>query len=295
MSSFEISYAAVRFLLLGMVTILSSSVSVAAAAAPPERPAYVSLGPNVSYTCGQSNRRLLDTRITADRITYIVSDPTTPPAGCRDNGVQVFPTPALPPGTYRVEVRDRSGIVVDLASIDETVTIRTTEPTQVVFTLFEPRTATHFVTANSADKTQLQSLGWQLVDDGFRVWPASGPAPDAAKSVCRYFYPTKATHFYSANPNDCAKLKSTAGFVDEGIAFRALVPIGGRCGLGTIPVYRLFDPERVNHRYTTNQDTVVSLVTSYLVQNDYGYPTRPDSRLSNAWYDEGIAFCSPTQ
>ena len=109
--------------------------------------------------------------------------------------------------------------------------------------------------------------------------------------MCRYFLPAKAkaTHFYSASAADCVVLKTAPGFVDEGIAFRALVPVLGSCGSGAKEVYRMFDPVRVNHRYVAGADTARAMVAAF-VDQDFMGPNIPST-----WINEGIAFCSPMQ
>ena len=151
-------------------------------------------------------------------------------------------------------------------------------------------TQRYFLTANSAD---LPALGimpgstffnfasggawpvWAKADLGFKVWPATGAAPAAAKPVCRFFNSRVATHFYSANTADCDALRGRADWVDEGTAFRVLLPQNGVCQLGTVPVYRLFSATLANHRYTTETETVIAMA-------------------AKGWVSEGVAFCSPS-
>ena len=233
---------------------------------------------------GDCVQQLLETVFTASTVTYVVSDLLFD--GCK--GHFVAKGPPLPPGTYTVTAKYRSGQVV--GGFIQPVIVASAPATTTVFALFHVPTSTHFVTASESDRSALLASGWIVAESGFVAWPSAGPAPPAARPVCRFFFPAKATHFYTANESDCASLKRTAGFVDEGIAFRALVPYGGQCGPGTRPVYRLFDPARVNHRYTLSVDTVAGMVTSTINQNFNELPDIPSS-----WRDEGIAFCSPIQ
>lgn len=278
------------------VTALGGFLANSSAVTSAVLPAYSSLSPNASYLCystGGRGRQLLEASVSATAINYVVSDLSPNVIGCTRSGTVYFQTPALPPGTYVIEVRDRRGQLVD-GSRDESVTISAAPPTITASTLFHPISNTFFATASVADREQLLALGWQIADSGFRVWPANGPAPVVTKPVCRFFYAARSTHFYTANEVDCTALKSAVGFAYEGIAFRALVPFGGRCGLGTKAVYRMFDSVRINHRYTDNPDTVTSTLVSVATQ-DSDFIQTPDSIIPGSWRDDGIAFCSPIQ
>ena len=262
----------------------------------PTYPAYTSFLLSVSYLCPpttMSARQLLEAAISTNTIKYVVSDVATGVPGCNRNGFLHFATPALPPGGYTIQVRSKSGEAV-AGNRDESVTIGVAPPTVTVFALFHPPSNTFFATASSVDRDQLLAARWQIADSGFYVWPCSGPAPSVAKAVCRFYYAARSTHCYTASAADCTSLKATAGFTYEGIAFYAQVPVGGRCGLGTKAVYRLFDPVRVNHRYTDNADTVTGNLLSY-AQQENEQVALPDTIIPSTWRDDGIAFCSPIQ
>lgn len=276
--------------------LVTSLLTTFAMSATPVYPAYTSFLLSVSYVCPPTTigaRQLLEAAVSANTIKYIVSDVTTGVSGCNRNGFIFFGTPALPPGEYAIQVRTKSGGAV-AGNRDETVTVGAAPPTTTVFTLFHPPSNTFFATASLLDRNQLLALGWQAADGGFNVWPVSGPVPSVAKAVCRFYYAARSTHFYTASAADCTALKGTAGFAYEGIAFYALVPVGGRCGLGTKAVYRIFDPVRVNHRYTDNADTVTGTLLSY-AQQENEQVALPDTIIPGTWRDDGIAFCSPIQ
>ena len=227
-------------------------------------------------------QQLLETVVTASSVTYIVSDVAA--TGCK--GKLRALGPHLPPGVFTVSAKFRSGANASSGS-GETYTVQAAPPTITAYTLFHPPTSTHFMTASEGDRNALLAQGWTVADAGFNVWPSAGPAPSASKPVCRLYFPAKMTHFYSASEKDCNTLRATSGFVDEGTAFRALVPFGGRCGPGTRPAYRLFNTVRVNHRYTSSTDTAASMVETF---TDLFFAGSQQS----TWTDDGIAFCSPT-
>ena len=92
--------------------------------------------------------------------------------------------------------------------------------------------------------------------------------------MCRFFNTRVASHFYSAKSDECASLRNRADWVDEGIAFRILLPKNGVCQTGTLPVYRLFNAALANHRYTRETETIILMA-------------------AKDWMNEGVAFCSP--
>ena len=264
----------------GIVVAVSLSTTNALAAAL-TIPAYSPI--TVSFPCA---KQVLESSASADRVSVIFSDPQA--VDCRGDLHAL--TPLLPPGSYTVTVRSASGVVGVGTPI--AVVVDPAPPTIPVFALFHQPTNTFFVTASQSDQSALLAQGWQTADAGFTVWPViSSPRPlPTTTPVCRFFVPAKATHFYSGNPTDCEALKTVAGFVDEGIVFRAIQPFGGVCGPGTRPVYRLFDPVRTNHRYTAAVDTASAMVTSAINPNVNELPS-----IRSTWINEGIAFCSPIQ
>lgn len=196
----------------------------------------------------------------------------------------------LPAGTYTLKERILSPESIGLLG---EFTVTPAPPAQPVFALYHAGIDHYFLTASPAqrdfllevdlvwgivDERQID-LDWRVVDEGFKAWPASGPAPAAAKPVCRLYSPLVNTHFYSANAATCDSLKQQTGvWIDEGIAFRALVPADGTCPSGTLPVWRLYNNRFAqldsNHRYLISQDTYRNMI-------------------ANGWIGEGVAFCSP--
>ena len=110
--------------------------------------------------------------------------------------------------------------------------------------------------------------------------------------VCRFFYQppngAQATHFYTAKPEECAQLKTTAGFTYEGTPFRASLPkslvVGeyvnnpARCPEKTVPLWRFFNKPT---------DSTVAPNHRYLLNRVLGGAQTP------TWADEGIGLCVP--
>jgi len=195
--------------------------------------------------------------------------------------------PGLPAGTYKLRVEDGEGRAPGAAGTlgCRQFKVASTGTAVRAQTLVQGDLLRYFLTASQADVDALLALTpnraewafplWQRTEPGFWVWPVAGDWPATTKPVCRLFNSKASSHFYSANSNDCATLANLPDWREEGIAFRALVPEGGVCGFGTVPVYRLFNTARSNHRFTTNAET-------------YRYAQGKDG-----WVGEGVAFCSP--
>ena len=132
-----------------------------------------------------------------------------------------------------------------------------------------------------------------LLDDS-ELWMRSGLEfkNGGYLPVCRFFYQPpnggQATHFYTAKPDECAQLKTTAGFTYEGTPFRASLPKSlaagefvdnpARCPEKTVPLWRFFNKPT---------DSTVAPNHRYLLSRFLGGARSP------TWADEGIGLCVP--
>ncbi len=190
--------------------------------------------------------------------------------------------PPLAPGEYILEVTNADGLLDNPASQTRTLSVIASPPVITVATVGYRPANKFFLGADASDINTLTGFRdfqnrpvWAVAEPmTLRAWPAKGPAPDAAKEVCRLFHPLAQTHFFSGNPADCAAIRATAPWRDEGIAFRALLPAaGGVCPIGTDPVWRLFSNKFTTHRYTRNSTTYSAF-------------------QADGWSGEGVVFCS---
>ncbi len=189
----------------------------------------------------------------------------------------------LPGGTYSIQGKTEYLDSDEPPYVSGEITIGPAPPVQSVYAFRNSKNSHYFITAGTAEKDSLLSGGggggWYLVDEGFHAWPADGPAPAAARPVCRFYSAAVNSHFYTAGPNECELLKQPgSGWTYEGIAFRALVPTKGSCYPGTTPVWRLYNDRFAqadsNHRFAASADTYRHM-------------------MANGWIGEGVAFCSP--
>ena len=148
-------------------------------------------------------------------------------------------------------------------------------------------TGHYFITANGEEMSAVlqgrAGAGWRRTGYNFTFRTFPEYPPDIPRAdVCRFYAPSVNSHFYTANPAECATLRNVdLGWFYEGIAFRAVVPSGGACAAGFQPVYRLYNNRWMfkdsNHRFTSD-DRVRR------------------RHVASGWSDEGIAFCSePTE
>ena len=137
----------------------------------------------------------------------------------------------------------------------------------------------------SADPDEIAALdagafGGAFVRTGQQFLAYDGPVAGAAE-VCRFFtvaFAPKSSHFYTADPAECAGLMDNPAWQYEKIAFYIEVPTGGVCDGGTVPVYRLYNNGMTgapNHRFTT----------SLAIHDDFVQ--------HRGWTSEGIRFCAP--
>jgi|GEM_PF-1285550 len=200
----------------------------------------------------------------------------------------------LPAGEYDIDVEEIRFNDVGLGQ----VTIAEAPPTIPVYSMYLSHSIQHyFLTADEGKRDEVLDTNFgYIIDDGFNVWPADGPAPIAAKPVCGFFsnqfgWHIYESHFYTADEEECNFLQSfDSGWEYEGIAFQALVPVDGSCPTGTTPVWRLYNNEghrnNSNHRYVTNHETYQALIANKPLFID------PPEDIEG-WIGEGVAFCSP--
>jgi hypothetical protein len=158
------------------------------------------------------------------------------------------------------------------------MTVQAANPTQAV-EYFHRQFGHYFVTADAAEAAALDAgkptNGWARTGQTFSVDTTAGAGQ---MPVCRFFsaaFARKSSHFFTADPAECAEVKGNSVWHYEGIAFQAGLPTAERCPAGTAPLYRLYNDGRSgapNHRYTS-------------------CPNIRDRMHSLGWIAEGLAMC----
>ncbi len=123
---------------------------------------------------------------------------------------------------------------------------------------YNPALRHYFITAYPEEAAALDAgtnvKGWTRTGGQFTVFtdPALG-----LSAVCRFFgTPGKGinSHFYTADANECAKVKTLTPWTFEAIAFYIPIPVDGDCG-DNYPVYRSYYTDNIadaNHRFTVD-------------------------------------------
>ena len=158
------------------------------------------------------------------------------------------------------------------------------QPTGQAVEFFNTVLGHYFMTADPAEATGIDQgaagPGWQRTSGVFGIYrnatDAAGLAP-----VCR-FYGTPGvgpnSHFYTADPAECAQVKTDPGWTYEGIAFYIVPVSSGTCPAGTTAVYRSYNNGYVrddsNHRFTVD-------ATVFAKSSSFGYSP------------EGVVMCAP--
>jgi hypothetical protein len=139
----------------------------------------------------------------------------------------------------------------------------------------------YFLASDIAERASLETGGgngdWFRTDVAFTAWQNTGTFPADTVPVCRFFGaasgPTE--HFFTANPAECALLKSNPRWVYEGDTFRVRALAGDACPASHETVVRFYKPGA----------TVAASRHLYLLARD----TRTDV---TGWIREGPVFCA---
>lgn len=191
-------------------------------------------------------------------------------------GQMIVHLPGLAPGHYVVKSQEfdvtmpgthpECAIALDVAEAPSS---------RPVYAIYLENHKRYFLTASESGRDTPAS---HVVDAGFNAWPAEGPAPEAARPVCRFYSGLVNSHFYTASTAECESLKPSDTWAYEGIAFRALVPTARACPPGSTPVWRLFNNRAAqldsNHRFVASEGIYHAM-------------------MADGWTGEGVAFCSP--
>jgi hypothetical protein len=160
--------------------------------------------------------------------------------------------------------------------------VASVSPTVDVIEFYNAPLNHYFLTAVSEEAASIdQGLvgpNWQRTGQSFRSF-AAGTTTGGAFDVCRFWGAPgigPSSHFYTADPGECAGVKTNPRWLYEGIAFRAMLPIAGLCPAATEPVIRFFwpgtDVTQSRHRYVRDAAELARM-------------------RSALWIEEGPVFC----
>ena len=156
-------------------------------------------------------------------------------------------------------------------------------PTVTVVEFYNAALDHYFISINPKEISDLDTgvhPGWARTGLSFNAYAA---ANGNASAVCRYYIPPQHgdSHFFSADPNECAAVSERttsdpnySGYVAEAPnVFYIGLPdtTTGACPTGTVPVHRLWNSRAdSNHRYTTDMSVVAQMLAKGYVQEGYG-------------------------
>ena len=156
------------------------------------------------------------------------------------------------------------------------------EPTATVIEFYNASLNHYFITAFPEEATMLDQgvvvPGWTRTGVQWQAWATAIDNPSAVP-VCRFYGSPIGpnSHFYTADPAECAFVKQDAAWRFEAIAFYIDTPQNGNCGADTTPVYRSFAPGTgltdMNHRYLVDMTMHEHMAASSIL--------------------EGVVMCSP--
>ncbi|MEP6679635.1 MAG: choice-of-anchor D domain-containing protein [Betaproteobacteria bacterium] len=213
----------------------------------------------------------------------LVGSPIPPGASCTFN-LYFRPTAA---GTRRATLLVDAPQLAALAAlplVGDGVTAPPTATVDVVEFRHAP-TDQYFLTAEAAEIAFLDGGGlgrdWVRTGQQFRAFARESLVPADAQPTCRFFGTPDVgpnSHFYTVDVRECALVGADPHWTVEGVAFRALPPLAGRCAAGYDAVVRLWkpgaDPTGSRHRYTAAPAIVAAMAQS-------------------GWTIEGTVFCAP--
>ena len=123
----------------------------------------------------------------------------------------------------------------------------------------------YFLASDISERALLETGGgngdWFRTNVAFTAWQNVGTFPADTVPVCRFFGaasgPTE--HFFTANPDECALLKSNPRWVYEGDTFRVRALAGDACSVEYQTVIRFYKPGATvatsRHLYFLASDT----------------------------------------
>lgn len=207
---------------------------------------------------------------------------------------KTFAVPGVPAGNFRMTVGvagpywpnypagTREAVSVEQLSIPLTVSaVGQKVPLYTWVAPMEPRASSGLFLVPGVPGATTQNGNVSLVGKAdaseFKAWLGRlGPVPRVAVRLYWLDYPKPLNgSFHTTSLIDANRLV-TQGFTlkTDSSEEYVLPKVNGACALGSLPVYRLFNPRVVAHRFVAHLDTYNAL-------------------SANGWVGEGSVFCAP--
>ncbi len=183
----------------------------------------------------------------------------------------------------RLGASNAAAIVVGWAALSLVTHALATEPTAQVVEFYNASLGHYFITAFPEEAAMLDQgtlvPGWARTGVAWSAWKFAGESPTAVP-VCRFFGTPNVgpnSHFYTADPNECATVKLNPHWTFEAIAFYIEPTQSGACAAKTEPIYRSFYPgaqvSESNHRFLPDLTMFQKMASNSIL--------------------EGVVMCSP--
>jgi hypothetical protein len=148
----------------------------------------------------------------------------------------------------------------------------------------------YFMTAEQAEVDAILAgaagPGWALTGKTFKAYPSVANGRLDAVPVCRFYgTPGKGpnSHFYTADPAECAAVKLDPGWTYEGIAFYAVGAGVGYCPYSSHDNKTMEQVKRVYNNQFASDDSNHRFASEQSVY---------DQMLQSGWKAEGPVFCA---
>ena len=162
-----------------------------------------------------------------------------------------------------------NGLVVTVTKAATPSTNGTAPTNDPVYRFYDSAIQGHFYTTNTAEKDSLINNYSQGYSYEGIVFTTSINAGAGLIPVWRFYNPTNADHFFTANASEESNLiKPNSGYNYEGIAFYAY----GATSNVDSAVYRYYNTNTGQHFFTANTSEIAGLTSS------------------GSWNSEGVAF-----
>lgn len=267
--------------------------------------AYEPFTVNVTFDrdiCVNELAMIAGARVTADRLTISLANLDAQGGSCAAS--KKFVWPGLPQGFYSVEVGMGKRMSFPTANGASTMVLSTsaTAPLQVAasgattigiylnnrsfggpgYSWRLLRQTTNFATVGDGPPINInETAGAPMA--AFEAWAPSATAA-ATTDLYELFYVlpnAQERFFYTTRPGERDALVR-AGFTYAGTQFKVIAVINGACATGLRPIYRLFNPTLIAHKFV-GVDTHALLAGSGWISEQISFCAAPDVDRATRW------------
>ena len=264
---------------------------------PPSPQEYQSINVEVTFSkpyCGSAEAPLFSkVQLEGSKLLFLLSQLGDGPCMTR----RVFRIPGLPAGAYAATVGVTGSYWANYPSgAREAVSVEQgTYPLTVnavgykaalytwIYPMYPPSASGVYLVPGYPGGATIQggnvSLISRIDEPEMLAWlRLRGPVPSAAVPLFELEYPKPfAGAFMTTSLADANRLRGEGFTLHTGSAEPHVLPlVNGACPMGSVPIYRVFNPKAIAHRYLSSFDTYNAL-------------------SANGFVGEGLVFCTPSK